>query len=117
MWAELQMHSLSELNRDEVVRNYLTDPATVDFQWKNLGHGDWAVADRNFRMGASLQLETERSGCSAKLFMGLGLGGLGFRGIVPYSLYTWPIPPDNGRLQADYMTAIVKILEHRAAPR
>ena len=44
--------------------------------------------------------------------MSLDLGGLVFLGIIPYDLYTWPVPPDNGRLQADYKAAIVKELAH-----
>jgi hypothetical protein len=42
--------------------------------------------------------------------MGLGMGGIVVLGIIPHDLYTWPIPPDYGRLQADYMAAIVKTL-------
>jgi hypothetical protein len=95
------------LTRDDVVRNYLTDPSKVDFRSKNLTRGYRAVPDRNFRMGASLQLKTEGSGCFAKLFMTLGMGGTVFLGILPSDLYTWPIPPDNGRLQTEYMAAII----------
>jgi hypothetical protein len=98
------------LSRDDVVRNYLADPSKVDFRSKNLTHGYWAVPKRNFRMGASLQLKTEGSGCFAKLFMTLGMGGTVFLGILPYDLYTWPIPPDNGRLQLEYMAAIMNKL-------
>src|SRR5271156_6292416 len=36
------------LRRDEVVSEYLKEPATVDFRPKNFGHGYWAIADHNF---------------------------------------------------------------------
>ncbi len=61
-------------------------------------------------MGASLRLEQKSPGCSVSLLMGFGLGGTEFLGILPYDLYTWPIPPDNGRLQREYMAAMVKEL-------
>jgi hypothetical protein len=37
------------LSRSDVVRDYLKDPATADFRWKNLTHGYWAAPDSNFR--------------------------------------------------------------------
>jgi hypothetical protein len=100
------------LSRNDVVQDYLKDPASADFRWKNLTHGYWAAPDPNFRMGAWLQLKTESAGCSAELSMGLGLGGMVLLWILPYDLYTWPIPPDTGRLQTEYMAAIVKALPH-----
>ena len=96
------------LSRDEVVSGYLSGP--VDFRWKNLTRGYWVAPDHNFVMGASLQLKKEPVGCTAKLFMSFGLGGMEFLGIIPFDLYTWPVPPDNGRLQKEYLTAVVNAL-------
>jgi hypothetical protein len=98
------------LSRSDVVKDYLKDPAKADFRWKNLTHGYWAAPNHNFVMGAKLQLQQEATGCTAKLHMGFGLGGTVFLVIIPYDLYTWPIPPDNGRLQNEYMEAVVKAL-------
>jgi hypothetical protein len=104
------------LSRDDVVRDYLKEPAKADFRWKNLGHGYWAVPDRNFTMGASLHLKAESMGCYAKLMMGFGIVGTEFLGIIPYDHpRSWPVPPDNGRLQNEYMTAIVKELSRKDA--
>jgi hypothetical protein len=100
------------LSRDDVVRDYLKDRSKADFRWKNLSRGYWAAPDHNFWMGASLQLKEERTGCFAKLFMSFSLGGTVLLGIIPYDLYTWPVPPDNGRLQIEYMAEIVKELPH-----
>jgi hypothetical protein len=105
------------LNRDDVVRSYLKDPAKVDSRWKNLGHGYWAAPNRNFVMGAALQLKKESTGCYAKLFMSFALGGMKFLGILPYDPYSWPIPPDNGRLQVEYFTAIIKELPRSLPPQ
>ncbi len=98
------------LSRSDVVKDYLQDPAKADFRWKSLSHGYWAVPNSNFVMGASLQLKQQAAGCSAKLEMSFGLGGREFLWILPYDPYTWPIPPDNGRLQKDYMAEILKRL-------
>jgi hypothetical protein len=63
-------------------------------------------------MGASLQLKEEPGGCTATLSMSFGMGGTEFLGIIPHGLYTWPIPPDNGRLQKEYLAAVVEALPH-----
>jgi hypothetical protein len=98
------------LTRGEVVKNYLKDPDKIDFRRKTLGHGYWATPNGNFVMSAKLQLKQEPAGCSAKLQMGFGLGGTVFLAVVPYDLYTWPIPPDNGKLQNEYMASIVRAM-------
>lgn len=99
-------------SRGDVVKNYLKDPDKADFRWKAIGRGYWAAPNSNFFMGAELQLKQEPNGCTTKLHMTLGLGGTVFLGVIPYDLYTWPIPPDNGRLQNEYLEAIIKALPH-----
>jgi hypothetical protein len=101
------------LSRNDVVKDYISQPNKVDFRWKYLTHGYWAAPNSNFSMGADLQLRDEEPGCSAKLRMSLGMGGLEFLGILPHDLYNWPIPRDNGRMEKEYMAAILKQLQQK----
>jgi hypothetical protein len=100
------------LSRGDIVKNYLRDPDKTDLRWKSLGRGYFAAPDRNFVIGAKLQLMQEPAGCLVRLQMALGLGGLVFLGVIPYDLYTWPIPPDNGKLQSEYMAALMGAMPH-----
>jgi hypothetical protein len=100
------------LSRDDVVRNYLKNTPTPDLRAKNLGRGYWVAPNHNFVVGPSLQLKREGVGCSVKLFMPFGMGGTVFLVIFPFDLYTWPVPQDNGRLQSEYLAAIVAELPH-----
>lgn len=52
------------LGRAEIVSGYLNGP--VDFRWKNLTRGYWAAPDRDFTMGAALELKHESNGCTAR---------------------------------------------------
>lgn len=98
------------LSRSEVAKGFLQDPSSVDFGPKYLGQGYWAIANQNFVMGASMRTEERSKGCSVTLNMGFGLGGMNVLVVLPYDLYNWPIPPDNGRLQRKYISAMVEKL-------
>ncbi len=101
------------LVREDVVREYWGKPASIALHRKYYGHGYWAVPGRNFTMGASLQLLGVNRVCKAKLEMGLGLRATMYLVVVPYELRDWELPPDNGRLQTEYMEAIVMSLPHQ----